>query len=72
MFIPCRLRQDVHVSERYSANSIVGDSKDTKESTLPIIIIFIIIIIIIIVIINDLKWNVYIIYNYPPKGRWSE
>ena len=35
-------------------------------------IIIIIIIIIIIVIINNLKWNVYIIYNYPPKGRWSE
>ena len=58
--------------ERYPANRIVGDSKDTKESTVPIIIIIIIIIIItiiIIIIINDLKWNVYIIYNYPPKGR---
>ena len=51
--------------ERNPANSIVGDSKDTKESTVPIIII-------IIIIINDLKWNVYIIYNYPPKGKWSE
>ena len=61
--------------ERYPANSIVGDSKDTKESTVPIIIIVIvivIIIIIIIIIINDLKWKVYIIYNYPLKGRWSE
>ena len=45
--------------EPYPANSIVGDSNDTKESTVPIIII-----IIIIIIINDLKWNVYIIYNY--------
>ena len=45
--------------ERYPANSIVGDSKDTKESTVPIIIIIIIVIIsIIIIIINDLKWNV--------------
>ena len=42
------------------------DSKDTEESTVPIIII------IIIIIINDLKWNVYIIYNYSPKGKWSE
>ena len=53
------------------ANSIVGDSKYTKESTVSIIII-IIIIIITIIIINELKWNVYIIYNYPPKGRRSE
>ena len=65
------------LSERYPENSIVGVSKDTKESTVPIIIIIIIIIFniiiiiifIVIVIINDLKWNVYIIYNYLPKGR---
>ena len=58
------------LSERYPENSIVGVSKDTKESTVPIIIIIIIIIIfIVIVIINDLKWNVYIIYKYLPKGR---
>ena len=46
--------------ERYPANSIVGDSKDAKEGTVPIIIIIIIIVIIItiIIIINDLKWNV--------------
>ena len=47
--------------ERYPANSIVGDSNDTKESTVPIIVIIIIIIIIIgiiIIIINDLKWDV--------------
>ena len=44
--------------ERYPANSIVGDSKDAKEGTVPIIIIIIVIIITIIIIINDLKWNV--------------
>ena len=37
-----------------------------------IMMMMMIIIIVIIIIINDLKWNVYIIYNYPPKGRWSE
>ena len=62
------LKVEANRRERYPANSIVGDSKDTEESTVPIIII-INIIIIIIIINNDLKWNVYIIYNYPPKGR---
>ena len=67
---PSSNRDSTFLSERYPENSIVEDSKDTEESTVPIIII--IIIIIIVIIINDLKWNVYIIYNYPPKGRWSE
>ena len=61
---PSSYRDSTSLSERYPQNSIVGDNKDTKESTVPIIII--------IVIINDLKWNVDIIYNYPPKRRWSE
>ena len=37
--------------DRYPANSIFGNSKDTKESTVPIIIIIGIIIIIIVIII---------------------
>ena len=59
--------------ERYPANSIFGNSKDTKESTVPIIIIIVIIIIIIIIIITiiiylalwtDPEWDsCFIIYQ---------
>ena len=53
--------------ERYPANSIFGNSKDTKESTVPIIIIIIIIIVIIIIYLalwTDPEWDsCFIIYQ---------